>query len=417
MKPISLFAKHLASPSPICELMQDLADAHGSANGQVLLGGGNPAHICQVERAIQDAVQGLANDPVALARAIGDYDGPGGNQEFIEVLCDYLVSRYKWPIGPQNIALTNGSQNAFFALTNLFSGRMSDGSFKRILLPICPEYVGYADAAIDPQVFYGIPAKIELIGDQQFKYHPDLDLLYACPDIGAVCISRPSNPSGNLISDQHLEYIWQFACQAGVPLILDCAYGQPFPGIVYAQANAFWRPNTILCLSLSKLGLPGLRTGIVIAEPQIIRAITSINAAMGLAPGGLGPAIMTRLIRSGAIDGLCHDVIRPFYLRRIQMAVELITGLLADLPVRFHRPEGAFFLWLWLQGLQIDNIQVYRRLKAEGVIVVPGSYFFFGLQRPWQHADRCIRVSLTASDQALIAGLRRLCAVIRALYQ
>lgn len=43
-----------------------------------------------------------------------------------------------WQIEPQNIALTNGSQSAFFYLFNLFAGRYADGSRRRVLFPLAP---------------------------------------------------------------------------------------------------------------------------------------------------------------------------------------------------------------------------------------------------------------------------------------
>jgi len=397
--------------------MEDLADIPDLSRGQAMLGGGNPAHIPEVEAAVTKAVMDLAKDPSGLARAIGDYDPPRGNIRFIEVLSELLRRRYGWPIGPDNIALTNGSQSAFFALMNLLAGRMDDGTSRKVLLPLAPEYMGYMDAAVDPGVFVTIPAKIELIGDHSFKYHPDLDAIRIGPDIGAICVSRPSNPSGNVLSDSELERIWQLAAGHHVPLILDCAYGPPFPDIVYTQVSAFWRPGTILCLSLSKLGLPGVRTGIVIADPVVIHAVASINAATGLAPGGVGPAIMTRLIEEGRLETLCQEVIRPFYSRRAQMAVQILTDRLGGLPFRIHRPDGGFFIWLWLEGLPVGCLDLYERLKAAGVVVVPGRHFFIGSARDWPHADQCIRISYTTDQAHLEFGLDRLCTVIRQLYQ
>jgi valine--pyruvate aminotransferase len=55
----------------------------------------------------------------------------------------------------------------------------------------------------------------------------------------------------------------------GIPLILDNAYGAPFPGIIFTDAQPFWEPHVILTYSLSKIGLPGTRTGIVIGPPEI----------------------------------------------------------------------------------------------------------------------------------------------------
>ena len=57
----------------------------------------------------------------------------------------------------------------------------------------------------------------------------------------------------------------------GIPLIIDGAYGLPFPNILFSEARPHWNENTILVLSLSKLGLPGVRTGIVVAREEIVR--------------------------------------------------------------------------------------------------------------------------------------------------
>ena len=70
----------------------------------------------------------------------------------------------------------------------------------------------------------------------------------------------------------------------------------PFPGIIFSDAKPFWNANHHLCMSLSKLGLPGTRCGIVIADEKIIRAITNLSGIINLAPGSLGPAITIPMI-------------------------------------------------------------------------------------------------------------------------
>lgn len=59
-----------------------------------------------------------------------------------------LNEKLGWPVGPEHIALTNGSQSAFFMLFNMFAGDFEDGVRRRILLPMTPEYIGYADAGL-----------------------------------------------------------------------------------------------------------------------------------------------------------------------------------------------------------------------------------------------------------------------------
>ena len=82
-------------------------------------------------------------------------------------------------------------------------------------------------------------------------------------EVGLICVSRPTNPTGNVITDDELMQLDALAQQHDVPLLIDNAYGVPFPGIIFSEVRPLWNPNIILCMSLSKLGLPGARCGII----------------------------------------------------------------------------------------------------------------------------------------------------------
>ena len=86
-----------------------------------------------------------------------------------------------------------------------------------------------------------------------------------------------------------------------IPLIIDNAYGTPFPDIIFTDAKAKWNRQIIYCMSLSKLGLPAVRTGIVIADEEIIEMVSRANAVMSLAPGGMGATIAKNLFKTGEI--------------------------------------------------------------------------------------------------------------------
>ena len=131
--------------------------------------------------------------------------------------------------------------------------------------------------------------------------------------MGAITVSRPTNPTGNVLTDEEVKQLRELARQHGIPFILDSAYGGPFPNIVFPQASNLWDDNTIACLSLSKLGLPGLRTGIIIANEQVIRAVTAANAIVSLAPGSIGPALVSAMVENGSILELADNIIRPYY--------------------------------------------------------------------------------------------------------
>lgn len=107
-------------------------------------------------------------------------------------------------------------------------------------------------------------------------------------------------------------------------MLIDNAYGLPFPGLIFTDARPLWNPNIILCMSLSKLGLPGVRGGIIIAGEAVIKALGNINGIISLAPGGIGPAMLNSMIRRGDLLRLCEEVNRPFYRRRVDEAIACI---------------------------------------------------------------------------------------------
>jgi len=222
----------------------------------------------------------------------------------------------------------------------------------------------------------------------------------------AICVSRPTNPTGNVLTDSEIEKLSELARANNIPLIIDNAYGTPFPNIIFTEAKPLWNEDTIVCMSLSKLGLPATRTGIVIANEEVIDKVSRVNAVMSLAPGSIGAAIATKLVRSGEIIRLSREVIRPFYEKKAMRAVEQLCEGLDGLDFHIHKPEGAFFLWLWLKGLPITNEELYQRLKKRGVLVVPGHYFFPGLKDQWEHKNECIRISYAQDEETVAAGLK-----------
>ena len=72
----------------------------------------------------------------------------------------------------------------------------------------------------------------------------------------------------------------------------------------------------ILTMSLSKIGLPGTRTGIVIARPEIIRAVVSMVTTSSLCPNNLGQALVTPYLEDGTLERVCRETLTPFYRGR-----------------------------------------------------------------------------------------------------
>lgn len=417
MMNVSKFGQKIAAATGIGQLMDDLGSALSQSKDILMLGGGNPAHIPKVQKYFRNSMEKLLRNGAEFERAVGNYAPPGGNREFIEAISSLLRSELGWDIKSKNIALTNGSQTAFFILFNIFAGAFEDGANKKILFPLAPEYIGYCDIGLMDGLFVANKPQIEHIDTHIFKYHINFDQISITERIGAVCVSRPTNPTGNVLTDAEIEKLNELACANDIPLIIDSAYGTPFPDIIFTQVRAIWNELTIFCMSLSKLGLPAVRTGIVIANEEVIAMVSRMNAVMSLAPGSMGAAIAINLVRSGEIISLSRNIIKPFYQKKAREALEQVFKELDGVNFHIHKPEGTFFLWLWFPELPITNRELYQRLKDRGVLIVPGHYFFPGLKEDWRHKNECIRVNYSQDRETFVAGMKIIADEVKRAYK
>lgn len=414
---LSQFGHKFGDKSGIMELMDDLSMALTENPEMLFLGGGNPGRIPELEPVFREYLARLLVDEEKTHSLFGIYQSPQGDRDFRQQVAGLLSRELGWRVSEHNIALSNGSQPAFFILFNLLAGKMPDGSARRIHLPLAPEYIGYKDIGLEEGFFSATRPEIELLDKRQFKYRVDFDRLNITDDIAALCVSRPTNPTGNVLTDGEMEHLDAMARNRGIPLIIDGAYGLPFPGIVFEDARPLWNDNTIVVLSLSKLGLPGARTGIIVAGEEIIQAYTNANAIVSLACCNLGPLMAREMFASGEILRLSQKYVAPFYRQKVQQAVVWIEEAMAGLPYRVHKPEGAIFLWLWFEHLPITSEELYQRLKARGVLVIPSHNFFPGIDDSWRHKDECIRVSYAQPEAVVKEGIRLIAEEVAAAYE
>jgi valine--pyruvate aminotransferase len=412
--PFSLAGQKLTSRSGILELMDDLGRAMTIEPDMRMLGGGNPAAVPAMQELLRKRMHELVENGAALDRMLGNYDPPQGNPRFLRALAELLRRTFGWDIGPRNLAITTGGQSAFFYLFNLLAGRFEGGRHRKVLLPLAPEYIGYADQGMDPGLFVACRPRIAWPDGEEsrvFKYRIDFDAVDAAlkrEDIGCIAVSRPTNPTGNVLTDNEVRHLSDLAAKHGIPLILDNAYGAPFPDVIFTAAQPHWAPHVILTMSLSKLGLPGTRTGIVVAPESIASAMGAMTAIVGLANGNVGQQIALPWVESGEILEFGTKILRPFYAEKSRAAAAWTREFFdaAGVDWALHASEGAFFHWLWLRGLNIPTRDLYERLKARKVLVVPGEYFFFGLDEDWPHSRECLRLNYSQPEPVVREGLK-----------
>ena len=394
--------------------MEDLGQALAAGDDMIMMGGGNPAHIPGVEALWRRRIGEILAEPGAMETMLGDYDTSRGRPGFLETMAAFFNRAFGWNLDAGNIAVTTGSQAANFLLFNMLAGGDA-GSSKKILFPIVPEYIGYASQGIREGMFTAWKPRIEFLENHRFKYRINFGEIG--DDIAAICLSRPTNPTANVITDDEMRRLAEMAAERGIYLIVDNAYGQPFPNVVFKSAAPVWSEGIIHTFSLSKLGLPATRTGIVVANKEIIRRLSIMNASLVLSTGAIGQMIAGSLFENDEIVQTCREVIEPFYRERSLQTQQWISEYFDDaLDYHVHVCEGAFFLWIWFRDLPISNRELYERLKAKKVLIVPGCYFFEGLEEPWPHKHECIRITYCAKPESVRRGIEIIATEVRLAY-
>ena len=417
---LTKFAVQMSELSGARVIMKDVIKTLGkNAEGKVVnLSVGNPLILPALEQLWRDCTTELLNSS-EYGRVVCRYGSSKGYQPLIEAIANDFNCRYGLNLTQQNILITPGSQSLYFYAANAFGGYTIDGDLQKIVLPLTPEYAGYGRVAFTPEALVAYKPILDIDEKQhRFKYRPDFEKLAITQNTGCVIFSRPCNPTGNILSDEEVQKIVALAANYNVPVLIDSAYGLPFPSLNYTSMTPIFGDNILYCMTLSKAGLPGERIGIAIGDPKLIEILNFFQANLCLSSSRYGQAIAAMAIASGALAELSVNVIRPFYQQKLALLEHTFEKLMPDdLPWFLHRSEGSIFAWLWLRDLPISDWQFYQQLKQAGVIVVPGSAFFPGLQEHWSHQEQCVRISLAASEAEIEVGIERLIQVTRQIYQ
>lgn len=399
-------------------IMKDIIETlkAGGEREFINLSAGNPVILPQVEQLWRNCTaEMLASSE--YGDVVCRYGSSQGYEPLIEAIANDFNRRYGLNLTSRNILITPGSQALYFYGANAFGG-YTNNELKPVVLPLSPEYTGYGGVNLTPGAVVAYQPTLEVDESaHRFKYRPDFERLKITSEAGCVILSRPSNPTGNLLSDAEVSQITTPAAAAGVPVFIDSAYGPPFPALNFRPMTPQFGGTTIHCISLSKAGLPGERIGIAIGDPELIGILESFQTNACIHSPRYGQAIAARAIASGALAEIASSVIRPYYGAKFQLVESTLDRVMPkDVPWFLHQGEGAIFAWLWLKDLPIDDWEFYQQLKGLGVIAVPGSTFFPGLAKAWPHKHQCLRLSLTADDLQLVTALQRLAQLTDSVY-
>ncbi|MDJ1168886.1 valine--pyruvate transaminase [Roseofilum sp. BLCC_M154] len=416
---LTQFGTQMSRLSGVRAIMKDIIETLRAGGGQqfINLSAGNPVILPPVEQMWRECTTDLLASP-EYGEVVCRYGSSQGYQPLIDAVVNDFNQRYGLNLSDRNILITPGSQSVYFYAANAFGGYTSEGKLKQVVLPLSPEYTGYGGVCLTPEALKAYKPTLDIDeSNHRFKYRPDFSQLKITEDTGCLIFSRPCNPTGNVLTDEEVNKISGLASEYDVPVLIDSAYGPPFPALNFTEMTPQFGGNLLHCMSLSKAGLPGERIGVAIGDPGLISILEAFQTNLCIHSSRYGQAIAARAIQSGQLANLSETVIRSHYQGKFaQLEASLTEAMPQSLPWFLHKGEGAIFAWLWLRDLPITDWELYQNLKKVGVIVVPGSTFFPGLKEEWAHKNQCIRISLTATDEEIVTAMGRLAKVVEETY-
>lgn len=274
------------------------------------------------------------------------------------------MSRSGMPTSPDEVLITNGSQQAIDLIARAFT---DPGDL--VLL----ENPTYSGAISSFQSFgariAGLPLDAEgvmagTIGGAAARGGGKL--LYATPSF--------QNPTSSVLSLARRRTLLAEAASANLLVIEDdWASGLRFEGEDHPTLRALDEDGRVIYLStFAKKSLPGLRIGWIAAARPIIDRLVILKQISDCCTSPLVQSALAEFCRSGALGRHLPMVRAAYRLRRDRMLAAMKRNFPAG--AAGTRPEGGLFLWVRLPE-EIDASALAAEAESRGVLVSSGELF------------------------------------------
>jgi len=316
----------------------------------------------------------------------------------------------------ENIVITTGSQQALDLIGRTFLDPDS-------ICAICsPVYLGAVSAfrARDPR-FITMPMEID---------GPDIDVLEQ--KISALSddekqkikfiyiVSSFDNPTGISLSLEKRQRLLDFAYSNDLIIVEDDPYGalrfegEQVPTIYkLAQDNDKYEVNPVLLLNtFSKVLSPGLRMGIVIGDPIMVRRLVMAKQGADLCTSTLTQRLTARYLEN--YDPIVEmEPTLELYASKRDTMIKAFEDILSGIEgVTWTYPNGGLFTWVTLPE-EIDTMEMLEMAKKNKIIYIPGEAFSVN-EETRQLVKNSMRVSFCLpSHEEIVEGNHRLVKTIK----
>jgi GntR family transcriptional regulator / MocR family aminotransferase len=327
----------------------------------------------------------------------GERNGYGPLRESIT----HILASQGLQTRPENILITAGSQQALSLVSQVL---LTPGD---VILVESPTYSGALDLfrALGFKVV-GVPVDaqgMEVDGLEKLlqQHHPRL--IYTIPNF--------HNPTGTCLTSARRRQLLVMADRYNVPILEDDFVGDlRYEGRTQPALKALDPGGRVIYVStFSKMLMPGLRVGFLVAEGPVYDSLVDFKRVNELATSNLIQHALEAYVTVGRYQAHLHRSCQIFRKRRDVMVSAIQRHLPAS--VHFDLPQGGLFIWLSLpRGLMSEEL--IPLAWDEGVDFAPGNPFF-----PEEiESSSWLRLNFVSQPPAEIEeGMRRLGKAIKRL--
>lgn len=347
----------------------------------------NPSYfpIQQMKKAFMEIMDTEGSSTLQYAESQGFYP-------LREWICNRYNALYNLKITPENILITNGSQQALDMTGKLF---INPGD---PLIMEKPTYLGAIQAfsAYRPQ-FHQIRLTdqgIDLNELEDIALKTGARFLYGIPNF--------QNPSGITCSAETRENLAILLDWYGIMFVEDDPYNEiRFEGEFLPPVYALNPEKTIWCGSFSKMVSPGIRAGWICAPKELISHLLRIKQASDLHTNNIVQRIIHRFV--GDNDPEEHlKKVRSAYKAQKDCMIESIMKHFPE-EISYTNPEGGMFIWATLPE-KLNSEELIKTAIENKVVFVPGKSFYTSGE-----GTRNIRLNYSNSSEEMIEeGIKRL---------
>lgn len=283
-----------------------------------------------------------------------------------KAVAESLNRRFGMEYVPEDIFMTSGAAGA---LAHAIRCVTEPGDEVITFAPYFPEYVPYVDGT--GAVLKVVPADIT-----SFQINFDAFLEMMNPNVQAILINSPNNPSGIVYSTETITHLAQILSEKqeeyghDIYLISDEPYREiVFEGTDSPFISKFY-DNTICCYSFSKsLSLPGERIGYVAVNPKCKDAELIINMC-GQVSRFTGHNCPSSLIQLGVARVLDETSDLSIYEKNKNILYKELTAM----GYECVEPGGTFYMF---PKTPIADANEFCNMTAHelDLILVPGDSF------------------------------------------